>query len=124
MAGGVRFTDNHNSQFRPFLKEVDMRFVTCLIVSLCFALVADAGPFRRSAGCANGSCAVSPVLPAAQVSAKAFNPLDLTMEYRKAVPAVSPALVAVAQPQTCSGGQCGVSPANRFGRVTLRIFRR
>jgi len=104
-----------------------MRFAMCLIVLLCFAMIADAGPFRRSAGCANGSCAVAPALPAFPafpVPAKAFSPLDLTTEYRKAIPAVSPAPVAVVQPQACSGGQCGVVPANRFGRVTLRVFRR
>lgn len=99
-----------------------MRFVLCLILLLCFALAADAGPFRRS-GCPGGSCPVTPSVPAADY-AKPFNPLDLTMDYRKLERDALSAQPVVTQPQACAGGQCGERPANRFGRVTVRVFRR
>lgn len=99
-----------------------MRFVLCLILLLHFALAADAGPFRCS-GCSGGSCAVTPSVSAN--NAKPFSPLDLTMDYRKPERAVLPSHPVVTQPQkACAGGRCGARPANRFGRVTVRMFRR
>ncbi len=100
-----------------------MRFVLCLILLLCFALAADAGPFRRASGCSGGSCNVAPSAPVPD--AKPFSPLDLVMSPKERVvlPAEPVALPTV-QSQACSGGQCSTSPANRFGRVNLRVFRR
>jgi hypothetical protein len=96
-----------------------MRFILCLILLLCFALAADAGPFRR-ASCSGGSCTVT---PAPVPDAKPFSPLDLVM-VPKEQRAVLPSQAVAAQPQACSGGQCSATPANRFGRVTVRVFRR
>lgn len=95
-----------------------MRFILCLILLLCFALAAEAGPFRR-ASCSGGSCTV---MPAPWPDAKPFSPLDLVMAPKQR--AVLPTQALAAQPQACSGGQCSATPANRFGRVTVLVFRR
>lgn len=105
----------------------DLRFVLCLILFLCFALAADAGPFRR-ASCSGGSCAIAPAAYSAPEPSTPFSPRDLVMApTAKAERVVLPAEYGGTrpmQPQACAGGQCDVSPANRFGRVTVRAMRR
>lgn len=103
-----------------------MRSVSCLILALCFALAADAGPLRRASGCAGGSCNVTPVAHSATELAKPFSPRDLVMAPTtpKTERVVLPAEPVAMQLQSCSGGQCSTTPANRFGRVTVRVFRR
>lgn len=101
-----------------------MRFVLCLILLLCFALAADAGPFRRASGCSGGNCNVMPSAPVPD--AKPFSPLDLVMVPKERVSEQIPEFrdSGISPSTACSGGQCSTSPANRFGRVNLRVFRR
>lgn len=97
-----------------------MRFSPILFVVLCLASFADARPARR---CIGGNCsppAPQVVLPDPAPAVRPFSPRDLTM----GSPVAQPATVAAPTVQSCSGGQCGVSPTTWFGRVTSRVFRR
>lgn len=74
----------------------------CLIVLTCFALSADARPFRR---CSGGRCAV----PSPTVAVQPFQAKDTAM-----APQAAPASQTVTvQAQSCANGQCAVSRMRR-----------
>lgn len=74
----------------------------CLIVLTCFALSADARPFRR---CYGGRCAA----PSPTVAVQPFAAKDKAM-VPQAAPVAQPVTV---QNQSCANGQCAVSRLRR-----------
>lgn len=76
--------------------------IVCFIVLTCFALDADARPFRR---CSGGRCAA----PSPTVAVQPFRAKDTAMAPQSA-PVAQPVTVHA---QSCANGQCAVPRLRR-----------